>query len=60
VHGHVLLEITGFFGHHGDSVERFLLPLVTKLATGIGTEPDHVPRCAGLVPAGGAKPKRAT
>jgi hypothetical protein len=30
VHGHVLLEIAGFFGHHGDSLERFLLPLVTS------------------------------
>jgi Tetracyclin repressor-like, C-terminal domain len=60
VHGYVLLEIAGFFGEDGHGVERFLLPLVTKLAVGIGAAPEHAARCARLIAAGRPKPKPAT
>lgn len=56
VHGNVLLEIAGFFAG-GDGVERFLLPLLTKLAVGIGAAPGDAARCARLLAAGrGASP----
>ena len=57
VHGYVLLEIAGFFG--GAGVERFLLPLVTKLAVGIGADPEHSARRARLA-AARPKPDQAT
>jgi len=41
VHGYVLLEVAGFFEAFGDSEERLLLPLLAKLAIGIGADPDH-------------------
>ena len=44
VHGCVLLEIAGFFGAGGASAERFLLPLVAKLAAGIGAAPEDAAR----------------
>lgn len=46
VHGYVLLEIAGFLGRYGDSVERLLLPLGTKLVVGLGVSPEHAARCA--------------
>jgi AcrR family transcriptional regulator len=49
IHGYVLLEIAGFFGRDGDSVERLLLPLGTKLVIGLGVTPEHAARCARLV-----------
>jgi AcrR family transcriptional regulator len=49
VHGHVLLEIAGFFD--GEGAERFLLPLLAKLAAGIGADPGHAARCAALLAA---------
>lgn len=60
VHGYVLLEIAGFFRGEGEGVERFLLPLLTKLATGIGADPEHAARCARLIAARLPKPQRAT
>jgi AcrR family transcriptional regulator len=59
VHGYVLLEIAGFFRGERESVERFLLPLLTKLAVGIGADPEHAARCARLIAAGLPKPQRA-
>ena|SRR5437879_4000113 len=59
-HGYVLLEIAGFFGDDGDGVERFLLPLGTKLAVGIGAAREHAARCARLIAAGRPKPERVT
>jgi AcrR family transcriptional regulator len=58
IHGYVLLEIAGFFGDDGDGVERFLLPLGTKLAIGIGAAPEHAARCARLIADGRPKPER--
>jgi AcrR family transcriptional regulator len=46
VHGYVLLEIAGFFRGDDHAVERFLLPLLAKLAAGIGADPGHADRCA--------------
>ena len=60
VHGYVLLEIAGFFRGEGEGVERFLLPLLTKLATGIGADPEHTAGCARLIAARLPKPQRAT
>jgi hypothetical protein len=53
----VLLEIAGFYGNDGQGVERFLLPLVTKLAVGIGTAPDHAAHCARLITADRPNPE---
>jgi len=52
------LETAGFFrgDGDGDGVERFLLPLLTKLAA----DPGHAARCARLIAAGRPKPQRAT
>jgi AcrR family transcriptional regulator len=59
-HGYVLLEIAGFFGDDGEGVERFLLPLGTKLVVGIGAAPEHAARCARLIAAGRPGPERIT
>jgi AcrR family transcriptional regulator len=59
IHGYVLLEIAGFFGD-GDPVERYLLPLGTKLAVGIGASPEHAARCARLIVAGRPKAEQVT
>ena len=56
VHGYVLLETAGFFGG-GAGVQQFLLPLLTKLAAGIGADPGHAAR---LIAAGRPEPGRAT
>ncbi len=60
IHGCVLLEIAGFFGGGGAGAGRFLLPLVAKLAAGIGAAPEHAARCARLAAAGRPGPDRAT
>jgi AcrR family transcriptional regulator len=39
VHGYVLLEIAGFFRGDGQGVDRFLLPLLAKLAASVGADP---------------------
>ena len=44
LHGYVLLEISDSFGNSGESVGRVLLPLLTKLAVGIGADPEHATR----------------
>jgi Tetracyclin repressor-like, C-terminal domain len=59
VHGYVLLEIAGFF-QGGEGAERFLLPLLAKLAAGIGADPEHAARCADLIAASRPKPRAAT
>ena len=59
IHGYVLLEIAGFFGG-GAGAGRFLLPLVAKLAAGIGAAPEHAARCARVAAAGRPEPDRAT
>jgi hypothetical protein len=51
VHGYVLLGLAGFFHGAGDSVERFLLPLLAKLTVGIGARPGHAARCARQIAA---------
>lgn len=51
VHGYVLLEIAGFFRGNGEAVERFLLPLLAKLAAGIGARPKHAAHCASQIAA---------
>lgn len=51
VHCYVLLELAGFFHGAGDSVERFLLPLLAKLTVDIGAEPGHTARCARQIAA---------
>jgi hypothetical protein len=56
----VLLEIAGFYGEDGQGVQRSLLPLVTKLAVGIGAAPEHAARCARLITADRPNPEPAT
>lgn len=58
IHGYVLLEIAGFFGDDGEGVERFLMPLGTKLAVGIGADPEHAVRCVQVIAAGRPKPEQ--
>lgn len=60
VHGYVLLEIAGFFGADGQAVERFLLPLLAKLAAGIGADAGHAVRCARKLAASRPNAQRAT
>jgi AcrR family transcriptional regulator len=57
VHGYVLLEIAGFFRGNGQAVERFLLPLLAKLAAGIGASPEHAAHCASHIAASGPRPQ---
>jgi AcrR family transcriptional regulator len=56
VHGYVLLEIAGFFRGNDQAVDRFLLPLLAKLAAGIGASPEHAARCARQLAASRPKP----
>ena len=59
VHGYVLLEIAGFF--RGDQgVDRFLLPLLAKMAAGIGADPLHAARCARQIAASRTTAQRTT
>jgi len=51
VHGYVLLEVAGFFHGYGDSEERLLLPLLAKLAAGVGADPVHAASCARQIAA---------
>jgi AcrR family transcriptional regulator len=51
VHGYVLLEIAGFLRGDGQAVDRFLLPLLAKLAAGLGADPGHAARCARQISA---------
>jgi hypothetical protein len=58
VHGYVLLEIAGFSGGDGEAVDRFLLPLLAKLAAGIGADAGHAVRCARQLAASRPIPQR--
>lgn len=60
VHGYVLLEIAGFFSGDDLGVERFLLPLLAKLAAGIGAEPERAARCARQIAASRPAQQRAS
>ncbi|MEV5704925.1 WHG domain-containing protein [Actinoallomurus sp. NPDC052274] len=60
IHGYVLLEIAGFFDGDGDPVERYLVPLGTKLVVGIGAAPEHTARCVRLIAAARPSPETAT
>ena len=60
IHGYLLLEIAGFFRPGGEATDRFLLPLLAKLAAGIGADPEHAARCAGLIAASRSNRRAAT
>ena len=53
-HGYVLLEIAGYFGEEGYGQQNVLLPLATKLITGLGHSPEAVQRSVQQVAARGS------
>lgn len=59
LHGYVLLEVAGFFHAVADSEERLLLPLLAKLAMGVGADPEQAVRSARQIAAGRRGPKGA-
>lgn len=51
IHGYVLLEIAGFFGHDGQGLTQVLLPLGVKLVTGGGHPTEAVLESARIAAA---------